>query len=115
MSALFRSLFGFVLTWWGTFLIAALDASIVFFLPFGVDAIVIFGAGPVAQHAPPGCRLVRDRSYREAGGAGGLPRSPGASGRTTSLGKYACRMAAAVSPRRARRPAPITHIPTPWP
>ena len=42
MTALFRSIFGFFLTWWGTFLIAALDASMVFFLPFGVDAVVIF-------------------------------------------------------------------------
>jgi membrane protein YqaA with SNARE-associated domain len=30
------------LTWWGTFLMAALDASLVFYLPFGVDALVIF-------------------------------------------------------------------------
>ena len=34
--------FGFFLTWWGAYLIAALDASLVFFLPFGVDAVVIF-------------------------------------------------------------------------
>ena len=32
------------LTWWGTFLIAALDASMVFYLPFGVDALVIYQA-----------------------------------------------------------------------
>lgn len=35
-------LLGFFLTWWGAYLIAALDASMVFFLPFGVDAVVIF-------------------------------------------------------------------------
>jgi GDP-mannose 6-dehydrogenase len=35
-------LFRFFLTWWGTYLIAALDASMMFFLPFGVDAVVIF-------------------------------------------------------------------------
>ena len=35
-------LFRFFLTWWGAYLIAALDASIMFFLPFGVDAVVIF-------------------------------------------------------------------------
>jgi len=34
--------FRFFLTWWGTFVIAALDASMVFFLPFGVDAVVIY-------------------------------------------------------------------------
>jgi membrane protein YqaA with SNARE-associated domain len=36
-----RSLSWF-LTWWGTFLMAALDASLVFYLPFGVDTLVIF-------------------------------------------------------------------------
>jgi len=35
-------LFRFFLTWWGAYLIAALDASMMFFLPFGVDAVVIF-------------------------------------------------------------------------
>jgi membrane protein YqaA with SNARE-associated domain len=34
--------FAFFLTWWGAFLLAALDASMLFFLPFGVDAVVIF-------------------------------------------------------------------------
>jgi membrane protein YqaA with SNARE-associated domain len=33
--------FRFFLTWWGTFLVSALDASMIFFLPFGVDAVVI--------------------------------------------------------------------------
>jgi membrane protein YqaA with SNARE-associated domain len=32
------------LTWWGTVLMAALDASMVFYLPFGVDALVIYQA-----------------------------------------------------------------------
>jgi membrane protein YqaA with SNARE-associated domain len=32
----------FFLTWWGAVLIAALDTSMLFFLPFGVDAVVIF-------------------------------------------------------------------------
>ena len=32
------------LTWWGTFLLAALDSSMVFYLPFGVDILVIFQA-----------------------------------------------------------------------
>lgn len=39
---LFHSLFSFFLTWWGAFLIAALDATMVVFLPFGVDAVVIY-------------------------------------------------------------------------
>ena len=42
MTEFFRSIFGFFLTWWGAFVIGALDASMVFFLPFGVDAVVIF-------------------------------------------------------------------------
>jgi len=33
---------GFFLTWWGAFLMAALDTSMLFFLPFGVDAVVIY-------------------------------------------------------------------------
>lgn len=42
MSGFFYSLFGFFLTWWGAFLMAALDTSMLFFLPFGIDAVVIF-------------------------------------------------------------------------
>jgi membrane protein YqaA with SNARE-associated domain len=42
VTSFFYSIFGFFLTWWGAVLIAALDTSIVFFLPFGVDAVVIF-------------------------------------------------------------------------
>jgi membrane protein YqaA with SNARE-associated domain len=38
----FYSIFGFFLSWWGAFLMAALDTSMLFFLPFGVDAVVIF-------------------------------------------------------------------------
>jgi membrane protein YqaA with SNARE-associated domain len=34
--------FGVFLTWWGLFILGALDASLVFFMPFGVDAIVIY-------------------------------------------------------------------------
>ena len=34
--------FGFFLTWWGTFLLGALDSSLVFFRPFGIDALVIY-------------------------------------------------------------------------
>jgi membrane protein YqaA with SNARE-associated domain len=36
------SLFSFFLTWWGAFMIAALDATMLLFLPFGVDAVVIY-------------------------------------------------------------------------
>lgn len=42
-------LFGFFLTWWGAFLLAALDATIVFFLPFGIDTLVIYLAARDAQ------------------------------------------------------------------
>ena len=42
MTGLFQSVFAFFLTWWGAALIGALDASIIFFLPFGVDAVVIY-------------------------------------------------------------------------
>jgi len=42
LTSLFQSVFSFFLTWWGAFLIAALDASMLFFLPFGVDAVVIY-------------------------------------------------------------------------
>jgi membrane protein YqaA with SNARE-associated domain len=34
--------FRFFLTWWGAYALAALDASMVFFLPFGIDAVVIY-------------------------------------------------------------------------
>jgi membrane protein YqaA with SNARE-associated domain len=42
VTAFFQSIFGFFLTWWGAFLMAALDASMLFFLPFGIDAVVVF-------------------------------------------------------------------------
>ena len=42
MTSLFQSIFSFFLSWWGAFLIAVLDASMLFFLPFGVDAVVIY-------------------------------------------------------------------------
>jgi membrane protein YqaA with SNARE-associated domain len=37
-----RSLFLFFLTWWGAFLLGALDSSLLFFLPFGIDTVVIY-------------------------------------------------------------------------
>jgi membrane protein YqaA with SNARE-associated domain len=39
---LFPHAFRFFLTWWGAYVLGALDASMVFFLPFGIDALVIF-------------------------------------------------------------------------
>lgn len=42
MGGFFQSFFGFFLTWWGAFLMAALDSSMLFFLPFGVDGLVIY-------------------------------------------------------------------------
>jgi membrane protein YqaA with SNARE-associated domain len=38
----FQSILGFFITWWGAFLLAALDTSMLFFLPFGIDAVVIY-------------------------------------------------------------------------
>ena len=38
MSGLFR----FFLTWWGAALFAALDSSMFFFVPFGIDTIVVY-------------------------------------------------------------------------
>lgn len=36
------SLFRFFLTWWGAFLMGALDSSMLFFLPLGIDTLVIY-------------------------------------------------------------------------
>lgn len=36
------STFGFLLSWWGAFIASALDSSLVFVLPFGVDALIIY-------------------------------------------------------------------------
>lgn len=33
---------GIFLTWWGPFVVGALDSSLVFFMPFGIDALVIY-------------------------------------------------------------------------
>jgi membrane protein YqaA with SNARE-associated domain len=33
---------GFFLTWWGVLLLAVLDSSLVFYMPFGIDALVIY-------------------------------------------------------------------------
>jgi membrane protein YqaA with SNARE-associated domain len=34
--------FRWFLTWWGAFVLGVLDASLVFFMPFGIDALVIY-------------------------------------------------------------------------
>jgi len=35
-------LFRFFLSWWGAFLLSALDSSMLFFMPLGIDALVIY-------------------------------------------------------------------------
>src|SRR5438034_10993334 len=41
MSGFFVTIFGSLMSWWGLWLIAALDSSMVFFLPLAVDIAVI--------------------------------------------------------------------------
>ncbi len=36
------ALFGWSLTWWGVVLLAALDSSLLFFLPFGNDTLLVY-------------------------------------------------------------------------
>lgn len=42
MTRWFLSTFGFFFSWWGAFLLAALDSSVLFVVPFGIDALVVF-------------------------------------------------------------------------
>jgi membrane protein YqaA with SNARE-associated domain len=42
MPSFFGAAFSFFLTWWGTILLAALDTSLLFYVPFGNDALVIY-------------------------------------------------------------------------
>jgi membrane protein YqaA with SNARE-associated domain len=37
----FRSRFGLFVSWWGTILLGAFDSSMLFFMPYGIDALVI--------------------------------------------------------------------------
>ena len=37
-----RHALSFFLTWWGAYLLGALDTTMLFFLPFGIDALVIY-------------------------------------------------------------------------
>jgi len=39
---IFHSSLAFFLSWWGAFALAALDSSMLFFLPFGIDTVVIY-------------------------------------------------------------------------
>jgi membrane protein YqaA with SNARE-associated domain len=39
--SLFRGFFTAFLSWWGVLLVGTLDTTVVFFMPFGVDAVVI--------------------------------------------------------------------------
>lgn len=41
MADLFRSFFGLFVSWWGVFVLGALDSSMLFFMPYGIDALVI--------------------------------------------------------------------------
>jgi membrane protein YqaA with SNARE-associated domain len=38
----FFSFFDIFLTWWGVFVLGALDSSLFFFIPFGTDAVVVY-------------------------------------------------------------------------
>jgi len=42
VAGIFQALFRFFLTWWGAFLMGALDSTLIFFLPFGIDTLVIY-------------------------------------------------------------------------
>ena len=42
VTSFFQPFLAFFLTWWGAFALAVLDTSMLFFLPFGIDIVVIF-------------------------------------------------------------------------
>lgn len=42
MTAFFSSIVGHFLTWWGAFVLAALDSSVFVFSPMGPDALVVY-------------------------------------------------------------------------
>jgi membrane protein YqaA with SNARE-associated domain len=42
VTGLFRSIFHVFLSWWGAFVLGALDSSLLFFLPFGNDMLVVY-------------------------------------------------------------------------
>lgn len=41
--------FSFFLSWWGVFLLAAIDSTIFFFVPFGIDVLVIYTSARARQ------------------------------------------------------------------
>src|SRR5262245_53961369 len=41
MRSFLITIFGFLMSWWGLWLLAALDSTMVFFLPLGIDIAVI--------------------------------------------------------------------------
>src|SRR5262245_46569372 len=41
MRSFLISIFGFLMSWWGLWLLAALDSTMILFLPFGIDIAVI--------------------------------------------------------------------------
>jgi membrane protein YqaA with SNARE-associated domain len=45
----FFSAFGWLLGWWGAFVLGALDSTLLFFMPFGIDALVIYLAARDAE------------------------------------------------------------------
>ncbi len=49
MRGFFFSAFGWVLGWWGPLLLGALDSTLLFFMPFGIDALVIYLTARNAQ------------------------------------------------------------------
>lgn len=48
MRSLFAT-FGWLLSWWGAFVLGALDSTLLVFMPFGIDALVIYLAARDAQ------------------------------------------------------------------
>jgi membrane protein YqaA with SNARE-associated domain len=42
MPRWFLAIFGFFLSWWGAFILSAIDSSLLFFVPFGNDAVVVY-------------------------------------------------------------------------
>ena len=44
MRAFFLAILGSLMSWWGLFFIAALDSSMLFFLPFAVDIAIVYMA-----------------------------------------------------------------------
>ena len=50
MADFFRSIFGIFVSWWGVVLLGAFDSSMLFFMPYGIDALVIILAARNEQY-----------------------------------------------------------------